>query len=326
MHPPKQSEHGESKYNTKTLFPKKYFFLKVYFMTTTIRTEINCPNLKLLRQGKVRNVYDLGDELLLVSTDRLSAFDVILNEGIPEKGRILNQLSAHWFRQFSDIPTHFISDNINDFPEITQPYHDQLQNRSMLVKKTERLPVECVVRGYLVGSGWKDYQKTGHVCGIKLPENLQLASKFNAPIFTPAHKVDDGHDENISFDTMVDLVGSDIANQLKTISLSLYERAAKIVAQKGFILADTKFEFGLLNGQVTLIDEIFTPDSSRYWQASDYQLGIDPPSYDKQIIRNYLESSGWDKTPPAPALTNAVIEKLQHQYQTLFNKMTSTNA
>lgn len=291
-------------------------------MTNTIKnetlTQINCPNLNIFKVGKVRTVYDLGKNLLIVASDRISAFDVILPDGIPEKGKTLTQVSQFWFDFTKDIvKNHLISIDSNDFPEQTKPYHDQLKNRSMFVKKTDLIEVECVVRGYLVGSGWKDYQKTQAVCGIKLPENLNLASKLENPIFTPAAKarIGEGHDENISTHEMANRIGQELTEKLKNISLELYTKARNHAEKKGIILADTKFEFGLLNNEIILIDELFTPDSSRFWPQKSYQEGISPPSYDKQIVRDYLETTNWNKTEPGPRLPEEIIKKTQEKYQ-----------
>ena len=277
-------------------------------------TDIHFPNLKLFKTGKVRSVFDFGDKLLIVASDRVSSFDVVMNEGIPRKGEVLTSISKFWFDSLK-IPHHLISTEIDDYPEEAKAYRDQLQGRSMLVKKTELIEVECVVRGYLVGSGWKDYQKTGEVCGHKLPEGLSLAEKLPEPLFTPARKAQHGeHDENISIDEMKKLIGEELTEVLKSKSLDLYEKASKYADKKGIILADTKFEFGLLDSGVLLIDEVFTPDSSRYWPKEGYEVGISPPSFDKQIVRDYLETVEWDKTAPAPPLPEHIIDKTSQEY------------
>ena len=279
-------------------------------------TDIICPNLKLFRKGKVRNVYDLGDKLLLVASDRVSAFDVVLPNGIPDKGKVLTRISKFWF---DNVPSYFshhlISTDVDDFPAEAQPYREQLEGRSMLVKKTELVEVECVVRGYLVGSGWKEYQESGTVCGITLPEGLKQASKLEQPIFTPAAKHFDGHDENISEARMTELLGDDLTQKLKKMSLELYAYGRDFAAEKGIVLADTKFEFGLLEGEIILIDEVLTPDSSRYWPKEHYQVGISPPSFDKQIVRDYLASvSDWNKQAPGPELPSDVVDKARSEY------------
>lgn len=276
---------------------------------------INCPSLTHFKEGKVRQLYDLGEHLLLVATDRVSAFDFILPDGVPSKGAVLTNISEHWFSYFNnDIKHHLVSTNVNDFPSETKPYHDQLEGRTMLVKKTELIEFECVVRGYIVGSGWKDYQKTGQICGLDLPPGLQLADPLPEPIFTPATKATDGHDMNVSFETMSESIGTELANQLREKSLMIYQRARDYADTKGIILADTKFEFGLLNNEIILIDEVLTPDSSRFWPKEDYRPGISPPSFDKQIIRDHLENSGWDKKAPAPHLPAEVIARTTQRY------------
>jgi phosphoribosylaminoimidazole-succinocarboxamide synthase len=266
----------------------------------------------------VRSVYDLGDQLLLVASDRISAFDYILPNGIPEKGAVLTSVSKFWFDFLGDdFDHHLISTDVADFPEECQEYADILRGRTMLVKKTELLPVECVVRGYVIGSGWKDYQATGGICGITLPKGLRLADKLENPIFTPAFKAEMGdHDENISKEQMVNIVGQDLADSLEKMSLDLYKKGRDYAATKGIILADTKFEFGMIGDTVILIDEVLTPDSSRYWPADLYEAGTSPPSYDKQIVRDYLEAS-WDKESPVPRLPADIIEKASKRYKEL---------
>ena len=280
---------------------------------TDIHTTFDFGDLPLFRRGKVRDVLDFGNELLIVSSDRVSAFDHIIKQGIPNKGKVLTTISKFWF-DFLDIDNHCISINVEDFPEETKPYQDILKGRSMLVKKTQLIPIECVIRGYIIGSGWKDYQRTGSVCGHKLPENLKMSQKLQEPLFTPASKSLDGHDENISIHTMKDMIGSDLTNQLESLSLSLYETASQHALKKGIIIADTKFEFGLLNDKVILIDEVFTPDSSRFWPKDGHQEGVSPPSFDKQIIRDYIESTEWDKQTSIPNLPDEIIEKTAREY------------
>ncbi len=275
-----------------------------------------------LGSGKVREIFDLGRHLLLVATDRISAFDVVLPDQIPSKGQVLNQLSAFWFQRSSSIiPNHLVSAEADDFPEELEPYRSQLKGRSMLVHKCSPLPVECVVRGYLVGSGWKDYCQTGAVCGIGLPPKLRLADRLPEPIFTPSTKAAQGHDENISFDQMVQLIGGEVAEQAREVSLRLFEWANRHARQRGIIIADTKFEFGF-NDSLMLIDEALTPDSSRFWPLDQYSPGQSPPSYDKQFVRDYLETLDWDKAPPGPSLPPQVIQATTDRYLEAFHKLT----
>ncbi len=276
-----------------------------------------------MRSGKVREVFDLGDTLLFVVTDRLSAFDVILPDPIPDKGAVLNQLSAFWFKHFDKIDNHFITADFDKFPEPLQKFREQLAGRSMIVKKTKPLTVECVVRGYLAGSGWKEYQKSQSVCGIKLPAGLQLASQLPEPIFTPSTKAEEGHDENIDMKECQRLLGDDIANRVKDLSLQIYSAGRDHAAKHGIIVADTKFEFGTIDGRLLLIDECLTPDSSRFWPADEYAVGQSPPSFDKQFVRDYLETLDWDKTPPAPRLPQDVIEKTSAKYREAFRRLTN---
>ena len=293
-------------------------------MTTATQSDLDLPGIKKMRSGKVREVFDLGDTLLFVVTDRLSAFDVILPDPIPDKGAVLNQLSAFWFKRFGDkIDNHFVTANFDEFPKNLQPFREQLVGRSMIVKKTTPLTVECVVRGYLAGSGWKEYQKSQSVCGIKLPTGLQLASQLPEPIFTPSTKADEGHDENIDMATCRKMLGSDVADRVRDLSLEIYSRGRDHAAQCGIIVADTKFEFGKRDGKLLLIDECLTPDSSRFWPADQYVVGQSPPSYDKQFVRDYLETLDWDKTPPAPRLPKEVIEKTSAKYREAFRRLTS---
>lgn len=278
-------------------------------------TTVEIREFPLLKRGKVREVFDLDDALLFVATDRISAFDVVLPTPIPDKGRVLTQLSLFWFGYLRDIvPNHFITDNVAAYRPVLKQYAEQLEGRSMVVKKAEVLPVECVVRGYLVGSGWSEYKKNGTVCGEKLPEGLREADKLPTPIFTPATKAETGHDENISFARMCEIVGRERGEQLREISISLYQRARDYAAPRGIIVADTKFEFGVVNGALTLVDEVLTPDSSRFWPAAEYAPGKTPPSFDKQYVRDYLTAIGWDKEPPAPALPEEVVQKTREKY------------
>ncbi|MDB5300514.1 MAG: phosphoribosylaminoimidazole-succinocarboxamide synthase [Phycisphaerales bacterium] len=276
-----------------------------------------------VRRGKVRDVYDLGDKLLIVATDRISAFDCVMPNGIPGKGTILTALSLFWFQKFSgQFENHLLATDLKDYPADLHKYADQLRGRSMLVKKAQVVPIECVARGYLAGSGWKEYQKTQTVCGIKLPAGLRQCDKLPQPIFTPATKEESGHDINISFEEAADRVGKDVAAALRDRTLSLYTQAAQYAATRGVIIADTKFEFGLFEGRHILIDEVLTPDSSRFWPADEYAPGRDQPSYDKQFVRNWLESQPWDKTPPAPPLPAEVVRGTRDRYVEAYEKLT----
>ncbi len=280
-------------------------------------------DLPLLRRGKVRDVYDLGAELLIVTTDRLSAFDVVMPQGIPDKGRVLNQLSLFWFRKLeAQIPHHVIAAEALDFPARLKPYRDVLEGRSMIVRKTAPLPVECVVRGYLSGSGFKDYKRTGSLCGLTLPAGLQESQKFPFPLFTPATKAETGHDENISFDQMTKMVGLEQAETARTASLNIYERARRHAESVGLTIADTKFEFGAVKQGLVWIDEALTPDSSRFWETSRVEPGETPPSFDKQFVRDYLETLRWNKTAPGPALPEAVIAGTRSRYLEAFKRLT----
>jgi len=277
--------------------------------------ETKLPGVKLWKRGKVRDVYDLGDKLLVVATDRLSAFDVVLPTGIPGKGRLLTQMSLFWFDLLKDVvPHHVLSAEVAEYPSELAAFADQLEGRSMLVVKTEVLPVECVVRGYLTGSGFKDYQKTGSVCGIALPKGLRDSDRLEPAIFTPATKAETGHDENISYDTMLATVGRDYAEQARRVSLELYERARVHAEARGIILADTKFEFGVRDGRLIWIDEALTPDSSRFWPRDGYAPGRSQPSFDKQFVRDYLETLDWDKQPPGPELPPEVVARTVEKY------------
>jgi len=283
---------------------------------------LDLPDLTKLRSGKVREVFDLGETLLFVATDRLSAFDVILPDPIPEKGAVLNQISAFWFEKFSSIRNHFITADFALFPAKLRPHRSQLEGRSMMVRKTRPLPVECVVRGYLAGSGWKDYQATGEVCGHKLPAGLKLASELPEPIFTPSTKNETGHDLNIDWAQCCQMVGESIAGKLRDLSLQIYHAGKAHAASCGIIVADTKFEFGLVGDDLFLIDECLTPDSSRFWPADSYTPGKSPPSFDKQFVRDYLETLDWDKTYPGPRLPTEVIEKTSAKYREAFKRLT----
>ncbi len=286
-------------------------------------TKIEIPGVPS-RSGKVREIFDAGDKLLFVASDRISAFDCVMPNGIPQKGEVLNKISKFWFERTGDIvKNHMISVDVADFPAPFNEYADQLQGRSMLVKKTEVVLVECIVRGYLIGSGWKEYQKSGTIGGMPLRPGYRQADKLDEPIFTPSTKAEQGlHDENISFDQMKEIVGEEKAEKLKEISLRLYKEAADYALTKGIIIADTKFEFGELDGEMILIDEVLTPDSSRFWPADTYQVGCSPMSYDKQFVRDYLETLDWDKTPPAPALPDEILEKSQAKYLEAYERLT----
>lgn len=284
--------------------------------------KISIPGLKPFKSGKVREVYDLGENLLLVASDRISAFDCVLPDGIPDKGAVLTQISSWWFEQTDSIITnHLISTDMKDFPPEAQKC-PELAGRSMLVEKTEALPVECIVRGYLIGSGWKEYKKTSSVCGIHLPSGYQMADKLAEPIFTPSTKADEGHDENITFDHASDILGPDLAEMVKKASLQLYKYAADFALKRGIIIADTKFEFGIKNGKLILIDEALTPDSSRFWPADSYAPGSSPFSFDKQYVRDYLTELNWDKTPPAPPLPDEVVKQTRAKYLEAFELLT----
>jgi phosphoribosylaminoimidazole-succinocarboxamide synthase len=283
---------------------------------------IDLPGVRKVASGKVREIFDLGEHLLFVATDRISAFDCVLPNAIPHKGEVLTQLSEFWFGKMTFVENHIVATDFSHFPELLRPFEQQLRGRSMIVKKAIPLPIECVVRGYLIGSGWKDYQASGTVCGITLPHGLQQAQQLPETIFTPATKAATGHDENIPWETAVQLCGEDVARQARAMAVRIYEAGRAHAAEHGIILADTKFEFGLLDGRVILIDEVLTPDSSRYWPAADYQLGISPPSFDKQFVRDYLETLDWDKTPPAPDLPADVVQRTSAKYIEAFERLT----
>ncbi len=277
-----------------------------------------------VRRGKVRDVYDLGDTLLIITTDRISAFDVIMPNGIPDKGRILTAISLFWFKRFErQVEHHLIATEVEDFPEALRGFADQLRGRSMLVKKTRVVPIECVARGYLAGSGWKEYQNSGRVCGIKLPSGLRQCEKLPVPIFTPATKEESGHDINISYDEMIARIGAVLADELREKTLRIYTQAAEFAATRGVIIADTKFEFGQLDSnRHILIDEILTPDSSRFWPADQYEPGRDQPSFDKQFVRNWLETQKWNKQPPGPRLPDDVVAGTRRRYVEVCERLT----
>lgn len=292
---------------------------------TNLVLSTDFADLKRAGRGKVRDIYDLGEELLIVTTDRISAFDVIMDEGIPGKGYVLTSISAFWFRQMEGIiPHHLISTDVADFPEECRKYADTLRGRSMLVKKSRPLPVECIVRGYLAGSGWKEYRDTGAICGISLPAGLLESDRLAEPIFTPSTKAEIGdHDENISFERMVDMCGNEIAEKARRATLDIYASAREIADGRGIIIADTKFEFGVHENELILIDECLTPDSSRFWPKAGYRPGSSQPSFDKQFLRDYLETLDWDKKAPPPPLPDDIIRKTSEKYHEALERLTA---
>ena len=285
--------------------------------------ETSLDAIERFSRGKVRDVYRLGDQLLIVATDRLSAFDVVLPTGIPDKGRVLTQMSIFWFELLRDVTqTHFLTADLEAYPAVLRPFRAQLEGRSMLVKRAEMAPIECVARGYLAGSGWKEYRATGTVCGIPLPKGLQESSKLPEPIFTPSTKAQTGHDENISFERMASVVGQETARQLRDLTLAIYTRAASYAETRGIIIADTKFEFGFIDGKLVLGDEVLTPDSSRFWPLDAYKPGKAQNSYDKQYVRDYLEEIRWNKQPPAPPLPEEVAAQTGEKYRQAYAELT----
>ena len=285
--------------------------------------QLDLPGIPKVRSGKVREMFDLGDRLLMVASDRISAYDVVMPNGIPRKGEVLTLFSHFWFDRAADlVPNHLLSKADEPLPEAVQPHADQIGRRAMVVKKAQPLAIECVVRGYLAGSGWKEYQKQGTVCGISLPDGLENSSQLPEPIFTPATKAEEGHDENISFDEAVNIVGKNVAEQARELSIKLYERGRHHAAEKGIIIADTKFEFGIFEGELILIDEVLTPDSSRFWPADLYAPGKSQPSFDKQFVRDYLETLDWDKTPPGPELPADIVQKTSEKYIEAYTRVT----
>src|SRR3954447_1417064 len=290
----------------------------------SLQSIIDLPGIPKVRSGKVREIFDLGETLLFVATDRLSAFDVILPDPIPGKGAVLNQISAFWFRHFRDIENHLITDDYKKFPESLRDFEDELRGRSMLVRKTTPLPIECVVRGHLAGSGWKEYEESQSVCGVKLPPGLQLASPLPEPIFTPATKNDAGHDVNIDMDACRRVLGKEMAETVRDLSLKIFRAGRDYAAERGIIVADTKFEFGMAADRLLLIDECLTPDSSRFWPEDRYVVGQSPPSFDKQFVRDYLETLAWDKTAAGPKLPADVIEKTSAKYVEAFERLTGS--
>lgn len=294
-------------------------------MTATV-TQTTLEGLDLIQRGKVRDIYAVGEHLLIVATDRLSAYDVVLSPGIPDKGRVLTTLSVWWFDQLKDlVPNHLVTADVDEMPEAVRAHADVLRGRSMLVQRLNMLEIECVARGYLVGSGWKDYLRTGAVCGHELPADLPMSVKLSPPLFTPATKAEEGHDENIDFETASGIVGAEHAAEARQLTLDLYGRAREIAAERGVIIADTKLEFGRNTaGQLVLADEIFTPDSSRFWDASLYEAGKPQKSFDKQQVRDWLDVEGWDHQPPAPVLADEVVARTSAIYKEIFRRLTGT--
>ena len=285
--------------------------------------QIDLPGVPKIRSGKVRELFDLGDAFLMVATDRISAFDCIMPNGIPRKGEVLTQISHFWFEKFAAlVPNHLLAKARDPLPDNLRQFTPLLEGRSMIVKRAQPLAIECVVRGYLAGSGWKEYQQSQTVCGIKLPDGLTESSQLPEPIFTPATKAETGHDENISFARAVEIVGADVAEQAREFSLKIYRAACAHAHDRGIIIADTKFEFGIFDGQLILIDEVLTPDSSRFWPADEYEAGRGQPSFDKQFLRDYLERIHWNKQPPAPALPDYVVQKTQEKYLEAYLRLT----
>jgi len=288
----------------------------------SIVTETELP-LKVFKKGKVRDIYEIDNKLLLIVSDRISAFDFVLHEPIPKKGICLTQISKFWFDYFKDsVPNHLVSADVSEFPDELKPFEDVLKGRTMLVKRAEVLPIECIVRGYISGSAWKSYQKDGTVCGIKLPEGMNESDKFDEPLFTPSTKADTGHDINISYDKMVNIVGKEDAEKLRDLSIKIYNEGAEYARKRGIIIADTKFEFGKIGEQIIVVDEVLTPDSSRFWPADLYEPGKSQPSFDKQYVRDYLSSTGWDKNSSPPHLPDSVVIETQNKYQEAYEKIT----
>jgi len=293
-------------------------------MSNAAQTSIDIPGVEKFKSGKVREIFDLGDKYLFVASDRLSAFDCVLPTGIPQKGQVLNQISVWWFNKIADLAAnHMITADVSEYPQELQKHRDLLEHRSMLVRKMEVLPVECIARGYLIGSGWKEYQSSGTIGGMPLRDGYSMADKLDEPIFTPSTKAEQGlHDENISFDQMCSILGNELAEKLKEKTLTIYKAAADYALDKGIIIADTKFEFGMSDGEIYLIDEVLTPDSSRFWPVSEYEPGSSPKSFDKQYVRDYLETLDWDKTPPAPELPDEIVQKTSEKYREAYRMLT----
>ena len=294
-------------------------------MSDNTLLQLDLPGVPKVRSGKVREMFDLGDRLLMVASDRISAYDVVMPNGIPRKGEVLTMFSHFWFNRVADlVPNHLLAKADEPLPEAVQSHADQIGRRAMVVKKAQPLAIECVVRGYLAGSGWKEYQKQGTVCGVSLPEGLENSSQLPDPIFTPATKAEEGHDENINFDEAVNIVGKNIAEQARELSIELYKRGRDHAAEKGIIIADTKFEFGIFEGELILIDEVLTPDSSRFWPADLYAPGKSQPSFDKQFVRDWLDQNGWDREPPAPELPPDVVERTKQRYRDAYRLLTGS--
>lgn len=292
-------------------------------MSNNTLLQLDLPEIPKVRSGKVREMFDLGDSLLMVASDRISAYDVVLPNGIPLKGEVLTMFSHFWFERVADlVPNHLLAKADEPLPQAVQSHAEQIGRRAMVVKKAQPLAIECVVRGYLAGSGWKEYQKQGTVCGISLPDGLDNSSKLPEPIFTPATKAEEGHDENISFEEAINIVGKDIAEQARELSIKIYNRGRDHAAEKGIIIADTKFEFGIFEGELILIDEVLTPDSSRFWPADLYAPGKSQPSFDKQFVRDYLETLDWDKNPPGPELPEDIVQKTSEKYIEAYTRVT----
>lgn len=292
-------------------------------MMQSVMRQSMLPGMTLFSRGKVRDVYEAGEnQLLVIATDRLSAFDVVMEQGIPSKGAVLNQITCFWFDLLKEVKSHFTTADVRQYPAEFQPFADQLAGRSMLVVRAQPFPVECIVRGYLAGSGWKEYQRTGAVCGIRLPEGLRESSKIDPPIFTPSTKATTGHDENITWEQTVSRIGVESAEAVRTKSLAVYNRARDYAEGRGIIIADTKFEWGLADGEIILIDEVLTPDSSRFWPREGYEPGRSQPSFDKQFVRDYLESTGWNKQPPPPPLPPEVVSKTSEKYRDAYRLLT----
>ena len=292
-------------------------------MSDNTLLQLDLPGVPKVRSGKVREMFDLGDRLLMVASDRISAYDVVMPNGIPRKGEVLTMFSHFWFNRVADlVPNHLLAKADEPLPEAVQSHADQIGRRAMVVKKAQPLAIECVVRGYLAGSGWKEYQKQGTVCGVSLPEGLENSSQLPDPIFTPATKAEEGHDENINFDEAVNIVGKNIAEQARELSIELYKRGRDHAAEKGIIIADTKFEFGIFEGELILIDAVLTPASARFWPADLYTPGKSQPSFDKQFVRDYLETLDWDKTPPGPELPTEIVQKTSEKYIEAYTRVT----
>jgi phosphoribosylaminoimidazole-succinocarboxamide synthase len=293
--------------------------------SSPVLLETDLGGVERIARGKVRDVYAIDGHLLIVATDRISAFDYILPTGIPDKGRVLTQLSIFWFNLLRDVmPTHFLTADVKEYPEPLRRYRSQLEGRSMLVKRARMVDIECVARGYISGSGWKEYRNSGTVCGIPLPAGLKESAKLPEPVFTPSTKAQSGHDENISFERTAEIVGPELATKLRDLTLTVYKRAADYAATRGIIIADTKFEFGFVNGELVLADEVLTPDSSRFWPAAEYKPGGAPPSFDKQYVRDYLESVHWNKQPPAPPLPPEVAMRTSEKYREAYKILTGS--